>query len=660
MRRLLLFLDFAALLVVSLFVTPPTPAFAQTTCEPGAVIQRVALWNGTQANERVFPAGLTTDGRYLTFWGEVSNFIPDDTNGDIDTYLFDRWTCTAERLSVTSTGEDIPGLYLSNWTQTTSNGRYSLFTALLHYNPPATLGEYHVYLRDRWLGTTERITLGTEDIEESAVMSDDARYVYFTTMDEIDPALISEERLYLRDRWTGETVHIATTPEDHYSTWYRSFALQAVSADGRYLLLSSDVATLVPNDTNGKRDAFVYDRVTQTFRRISMSNGGEQGNGNTYVSTLTPDGRFALLYSHATNLVADDTNDSFDVFLVDLATEQIERVNVGTGGTQTGGFTDSAPYADVSDDGRYVTWNSSNDSIVPNDTNNNMDVFVHDRLTQRTTRVSVTADGEQIPFGFAAYISGDGRYIAYISEATNLVPGDTNNRFDTFIVDWQRLPGALPPTGTATPIAPTGVIAANQPTFTWNAVPGASWYYLWVSDWSGHVLDQWYDGWNICAGGVCSVTPPITLRGGGQRWWVQAWSSGGGYGAWSAETAFAVTPSTPTPLTPAGSTPSPVTFQWSAVSGGAWYYVWLSGEAGKVFDSWFESAAVCGASTCATTPITLPGGNYRWWVQAWNPEGGYSAWSGQTDFSVPLPLLPDLAPTVPAPESVPPEAPASP
>lgn len=185
------------------------------------------------------------------------------------------------------------------------------------------------------------------------------------------------------------------------------------------------------------------------------------------------------------------------------------------------------------------------------------------------------------------------------------------------------------------PLAPMGVISPErQLTFEWNAVPGAAWYDLWVSLPSGGSLERWYDGANVCQFKICAVTPGMALEAGVYRWWLQAWSPEGGYSAWSGETRFTVMTFPATPFAPTGTiSETQPTLQWYASPNASWYYVWLSDANGHVLDQWFP-ASQCAAGVCAVAPLTLPPGSYRWWVQAWQQDGGYGAWSSETAFSI--------------------------
>lgn len=204
---------------------------------------------------------------------------------------------------------------------------------------------------------------------------------------------------------------------------------------GRYVAFESIASNLVAGDTNGVQDLFVRDRETGTTRRVSVDSSGREGNDISFGSKMSGDGRFIIFESQANNLVPDDTNGFTDIFLHDLQTGTTERISVGTGGAQA----DSASgYAYVNRDGRYVVFYSFADNLVPGDTNAVGDVFIRDRQTGETTRLSVSDAGVQgNEISFCPSISDDGRYVSFISYSTNLVPGDTNGSPDIFVHDRQ-------------------------------------------------------------------------------------------------------------------------------------------------------------------------------------------------------------------------------
>ncbi|MFI5837152.1 TolB family protein [Micromonospora sp. NPDC051300] len=210
----------------------------------------------------------------------------------------------------------------------------------------------------------------------------------------------------------------------------------SISQDGRYVAFSSFASNLVPGDTNGFPDLFVRDLLRGTTSRVSVPATGGQDNGPSGFSssTISGDGRWVIFESTASNLVPGDTNDAPDVFLRDLRRAVTSRVSVSSTGAQ--GYGVSSDPA-ISADGRYAAFSSWSSNLVPGDTNGVDDVFVRDLAAGVTRRVSVAAGGVQANRGSSQpAISGDGRRVAFVSGSTNLVPGDTNGTEDVFLTRW--------------------------------------------------------------------------------------------------------------------------------------------------------------------------------------------------------------------------------
>jgi Tol biopolymer transport system component len=205
----------------------------------------------------------------------------------------------------------------------------------------------------------------------------------------------------------------------------------ALSADGRFVAFVSDADNLVPGDTNGTYDVFVRDRRTGTTKRVSLGSNGVQGNRDSFGAALSADGRFVGFDSSANNLVPSDTNDETDVFVRDRRTGTTARISLGPNGVQGNGGSGNPS---LSADGRFVAFVSDADNLVPGDTNGRNDVFVRDRRTGATARVSLGSNGVQGNHdSFWAALSADGRFVGFESFASNLVQDDTNGQADVFV-----------------------------------------------------------------------------------------------------------------------------------------------------------------------------------------------------------------------------------
>ncbi len=209
-------------------------------------------------------------------------------------------------------------------------------------------------------------------------------------------------------------------------------SVASLSSDGRFVAFQSEASNLVPDDTNGLEDVFVRDRQAGVTSRVSVGTGNVQSVGGvSTVATISGDGGTVVFSSFATNLVPNDTNGAPDVFVHDRATAVTTRVSVDSAGAQANG-TSTTP--GLSADGRLVVFSSDATNLVPNDTNGVADIFLHDRQTGQTSRVSVDSLGNQADDGsFDPYISSDGGIVVFGSDATNLVPGDTNGVRDVFV-----------------------------------------------------------------------------------------------------------------------------------------------------------------------------------------------------------------------------------
>jgi hypothetical protein len=193
------------------------------------------------------------------------------------------------------------------------------------------------------------------------------------------------------------------------------------------------IATAAPALLAQLAPAWARDRI----ERVSVGPGGVQGNGESnFLPAISADGRFVAFISSATNLVPADTNGAADVFVRDRRSDTTERVSVGPRGVQSNAD-NFAPR--ISPGGRFVAFTSMASNLVPGDTNETWDVFVRDRKLGTTQRASVGPGGVQANSagGFGSAISAGGRFIAFESDASNLVPGDTNDRVDVFVRDRQ-------------------------------------------------------------------------------------------------------------------------------------------------------------------------------------------------------------------------------
>jgi Ca2+-binding RTX toxin-like protein len=200
----------------------------------------------------------------------------------------------------------------------------------------------------------------------------------------------------------------------------------------------------VPGDTNNQPDIFVRGLLTNTTTLVSVDSAGNQGNNFSSSPSISSDGRFVAFKSFASNLVPGDTNNQPDIFVRDLSTNTTTRVSVDSAGNQ-GNNLSSSP--SISADGRFVAFKSLASNLVPENTNNQSGIFVRDLLTNTTTRVSVDSVKVDPVKGLDSSgplsISADGRFVVFGSDVSNLVSGDTNNSSDIFVADIGSTPGGI-------------------------------------------------------------------------------------------------------------------------------------------------------------------------------------------------------------------------
>lgn len=348
-------------------------------------------------------------------------------------------TPKTERLSVSTTG--IPGNGHSNLPSISADSRYVAFESLAgNLVADDTNNAKDVFVHDRLTGETTRVSVGLNGTQGNgmsynAAISADGRYVVFqSSADNLvagDTALWMD--VFLHDRQTGRTMRVGVGPNGAEGNGPSHNP--AISSDGRYIAFQSEANNLVVGDTNAAMDVFVYDQMVGGTTRVSVGSGGTEGKGFSYNPSLSADGRYVVFQSEADSLVVGDTNVAMDTFVHDRMTGETTRVSVGPNGAEGNGPSYNPA---ISEDGRYVAFQSDADNLVISDTNMQMDVFVHDRQTGQTQRVSVGVSGtEGNGISYNPAVSADGRYVAFESKADNLVADDTNLRRDVFVFDHQ-------------------------------------------------------------------------------------------------------------------------------------------------------------------------------------------------------------------------------
>jgi hypothetical protein len=280
----------------------------------------------------------------------------------------------------------------------------------------------------------------------SAISGNGRFLVFSSAADNLVPGDNNQRTdIFRRDLVTGEIVLVTTGPNGQSNS--QAFE-PSISDDGRFIAFSTNAFNLASGDTNGANDIYVKDMQTGTVTLVSTGVNGI-GNGNSSNPAISGDGRYAAFESSASNLVTGDSNGAIDIFVKDLQTGTVTLVSTGANG-QGSGFSQTPT---ISSDGRYVAFFSYASNLVTGDTNGRADVFVKDLQTGALTLVSVATTGQSNGFSFNPSISADGRFVAFHSDANNLVTGDTNGVYDVFVRDLQS--------GTTTLVSISGSTLSN-------------------------------------------------------------------------------------------------------------------------------------------------------------------------------------------------------
>lgn len=420
---------------------------------PGRTQKLTVAHDGGAPDRGAGSSAISADGRFVAFESWSSNLVPGDTNEWQDIFVADTLTGETERVNVSSDGSQAEGI--SSNPDISADGRYVVFASNApNLAPDQESPEPEVYLHDRVTGETVRVVEAAGGGEPNGsthipTISDDGRFVAFQSyatdlLSEQPPCELGSctNNAYVIDRQTGE-IEQASQGWDGSAPNGQSRA-SAISGDGRFVAFLSDASNIVPDDTNFAQDVFLYDRKNHFARRVSINSEGFEANGPSYAPGISGDGRYTTFPSVASNLVPGDTNGMEDVFVYDRLTNSSERVSLSSRGAEVEDFTEVAA---LSADGRYVTFMSWASTLVDGDTNecvgtifedvwNCADIFVHDRATRSTQRVSLSSSGDQGNDDSAwPEISADGRRVVFMSAASNLVDGDENPYGDIYVRD---------------------------------------------------------------------------------------------------------------------------------------------------------------------------------------------------------------------------------
>jgi Tol biopolymer transport system component len=340
-------------------------------------------------------------------------------------------------ISVASGGTQGNGV--SEWPSISGDGQYVAFSSAASNLVPGDTNEWwDVFVHDRTSKEITRVSVASDGSQgnlqsKNASIFADGRYVVFESIaDNLVPADSNGTTdIFVRDRVTGETRRVSVASNGQQGNFFSREP--SISADGHYVAFASWSTNLVTDDDFWTVDIYVHDLDSGTTTCVSLASDGSEGNDDSREPSISGDGRYVAFHSKTDNLVAGDINEREDVFIHDRLTGETKRVSVASDGTPGN---DYSKYPAISGDGRYVAFESNADNRVVGDTNEVPDIFVHDLQTGQITRVSVASDGGQSnAYSGMASISADGRFVAFTSWATTLTPAAPELMLDVFAHD---------------------------------------------------------------------------------------------------------------------------------------------------------------------------------------------------------------------------------
>lgn len=452
------------LLFVILLLAAPASVYARQYKTTGRISISTTGVQGINIQHPV----ISGDGRYVAFWSDKEGLVIGDTNFVGDVFVRDTQNNTTTRVSLgyggvqTARTGGLPTSYPD--IDISDSGCIVVYAsdATNIRNVPDTNETTDVFAVDRCAAGFPTIQVSVQDNTgptgvqanqggTNPRVSGNGQFVMFrsSSTDILFDSNGMVPDIYLYDRATYRLSRVNVSSSGQQANIEDGSSGYGISDDGFIVAFASIATNLVAGDTNGRSDIFIRDRPNNTTVRI-MGMGGAQPNGDSFNPSVSGNGRYIAFRSNASNLVPDDTNGRSDIFVYDRDTGNIERVSVSSEGAQANASSDRAI---MSDNGRFVSFYSDASNLVDGDTNGVGDIFIHDRNTDITTLASVTSSGTlgNGPAGQFSALSDDGAFFAFESNASNIVPGDTNGTSDVFY-------------SIAGPISPNNLALVNKTT----------------------------------------------------------------------------------------------------------------------------------------------------------------------------------------------------
>ena len=337
-----------------------------------------------------------------------------------------KWQASAEPIQRVGLGT-VQGNGPSTQASTSASGRIVAFVSTANNLVSGDDANPNIFVFDRVQQSIVRVPIGGTQLLVLGIVGQEEQYVL----------LRSDFLIYLFDRRTSSLELISVSNTGEAANEHSDSA--AASSDGDWIVFSSFANNIAPNDTDEFADVFLYNRKTRRVESISIAANGVQGNGDSEEPRISNDGRYITFKSDASNLVANDRNGFGDAFVYDRETRSIQRVNVSNSGAESNDFT-FAPV--VSGNGRYIAFQSDASNLVYGDNVGSSDLFVYDRTTKTTERLSISLpSGKQA--NVSPSISEDGQYVVFESLNSVLNPSDPSTTKSVFVYDRFASPSSV-------------------------------------------------------------------------------------------------------------------------------------------------------------------------------------------------------------------------
>jgi len=427
--------------IISLLLIFSSTSFAQNAV-------RVSLGEmGTEGNDNsdICASSLSADGRFLAFDSFATNLVALDFNRHADVFVRDLEQNSTVRISLNSNG--VEGSMASTAPSISGDGRFIAFQSYAD-NLIANDRNFDedVFVHDRQSGKTECISVGMfgrtgNGRSWSPVISANGHYVCFISRanDLVSADGNWNADVFVYDRWLGSMERISVDSNGFEANSFSESA--AMSANGRIIAFCSHASNLVAEDSNSSKDIFVHDRLYGDTKRISLSETGNQANDQSVEPSISADGKWISFTSYAGNLHSSDTNSVSDIYLYDVENNLIEFASRGTGGIISN---HPSQQSTLSGDGRFMTFQTGAKNWDSKDKNHKDDIYLYDRRFATQERVSLGEGDVEANWNcMRPSMNANASKVVYATRADSLddinVDDDNNDKVDVYLYTRENL-----------------------------------------------------------------------------------------------------------------------------------------------------------------------------------------------------------------------------